>query len=194
MPYEGHQDECFSVADQRFCYSDYEIAPGYHNATSHGGPIRAGLPVRISYRDGRILKLEVPKGDVPSPAQSEAVESQGQQQWQQRAENDPFEQEMAIAALFTAASWTLWWNLRWKQAMRFWVKPPFRPWVEIAFRIFCALNFIGAVIALIRQLLSHPLSHSHILATVEIASIMCAVVALMTAFTLRIAHRRDAKP
>ena len=88
MPYEGHQDECFSVADQRFCYSDYEIAPGFHNATSHGGPIRAGLPVRISYRDSRILKLEVPKGDVPTPSRSAAIESQGQQQWQQRAEND----------------------------------------------------------------------------------------------------------
>lgn len=77
--------------------------------------------------------------------------------------------------------------------MRFWVKPPYRPWVELAFRIFFALNFIGAVIALIRQLLSHPASHSHILATVEIASIICAVVALMTAFTLWMAHRRDTK-
>ena len=47
------------------------------------------MPVRISYRDGRILKLEVPRGDVPTAAQSAAIESQGEQQWQQRSENDP---------------------------------------------------------------------------------------------------------
>ncbi|GGG67716.1 hypothetical protein [Edaphobacter dinghuensis] len=193
MPYEGHQDECFSVADQRFCYSDYEIAPGFHNATSHGGPIRAGLPVRISYRDGRILKLEVPRGDVPTPAQSATIESQGQRQWQQRAENDPIEQEVTTAALFTAACWTLWWNVKWKQTMRFWVKPPYRPWVELAFRIFFALDFLGAVVALIRQFHLHPLSQGHILTTIKIASIMCVVVALMSAFTLWMAQRRDTK-
>src|ERR1700722_17382262 len=38
MPYEGHQDECFSVKDQRFCYSDYQVTHGFHNAASHGGP------------------------------------------------------------------------------------------------------------------------------------------------------------
>src|SRR5271168_4769386 len=37
MPYEGHQMECFSVQDKRFCYSDYVIAPGFRNTTSHGG-------------------------------------------------------------------------------------------------------------------------------------------------------------
>ena len=47
MPYEGHQDECFSVQHQRFCYSDFEIAPGFHNATSHGGPIRSVYPSEL---------------------------------------------------------------------------------------------------------------------------------------------------
>ena len=154
--------------------------------------------LRYSLRDfptcsGLALRLEVPRGDVATPAQSAAIKSQGQQQWQQRSENDPFEQEMTTAALFTAACWTLWWNLKWKQAMRFWVKPPYRPWVELTFRIFFALNFIGAVVALIRQLHSYPVSDSHILTTVEIAGIMCAVVALMTASTLWMAHRRDTK-
>lgn len=41
MPYEGHQDECFSAQDQRFCYSDYEIAPGFHNAAHMVVPFAA---------------------------------------------------------------------------------------------------------------------------------------------------------
>jgi hypothetical protein len=85
MPYEGHQDECLSVQDQRFCYSDYEIAPGFHNATSHGGPIRAGLPVRIAYRDGRILKLEIPEDQATTPAQSAAITTEGERLSRQRA-------------------------------------------------------------------------------------------------------------
>lgn len=56
---QGRQKECFSVQDQRFCYSDYEIAPGFHTAASHGGPIRTGLQVRIAYREGRILRLDI---------------------------------------------------------------------------------------------------------------------------------------
>jgi len=59
MPYEGHANECFAVSDQRFCYSDYAVYPGFNNATSHGGPIREGLPVRISYIGNDILKIEV---------------------------------------------------------------------------------------------------------------------------------------
>jgi len=63
MPFEGHRPECLSVQEKRFCYSDYEIAPGFHKSASHGGPIRAGLPVRIAYitagRHNTILKLEI---------------------------------------------------------------------------------------------------------------------------------------
>ena len=49
MPYEGHNEECFTVEDQRFCYSDYVVTPGFHNTASHGGPIPAGIHVRIAY-------------------------------------------------------------------------------------------------------------------------------------------------
>jgi hypothetical protein len=49
MPYEGHQEECFSVLTETFCYSDYVITGGFNNTASHGGPIREGLPVRVSY-------------------------------------------------------------------------------------------------------------------------------------------------
>jgi hypothetical protein len=193
MPYEGHQDECFSVQDQRFCYSDYEIAPGFHNAASHGGLIRSGLLVRIAYRDGHILRLDIPKDQAPTPAQSAAVTTEREHQWQQRSENDPFMQKMNTAFLFTALCWTLWWNLQWKLVMRFWLKPPYRPWVEILFRVFFAVSFFGAVIEFARQLLTHPLSKQDIFPTIQIAAIMCAVVALMSAFTLRMARKRDAK-
>jgi hypothetical protein len=191
MPYEGHQNECFSVQEQRFCYSDYEITPGFHNAVSHGGPIRAGLPVRIAYRNDLILRLDVPKDQALTPAQSAAVTKESERQWQQRTENDPFLQKMTTAFLFTAMCWTLWWNLQWKRVMRFWLKPPYLPWVQVLFRVFFALNFLGALIGFVRQLFSHPLTKQDIIPTVRIAAIMCAIVAAMSAFVLWQAQRRD---
>jgi hypothetical protein len=59
MPYAGHQDECFSVKGTSFCYSDFEPTAGFNNTASHGGPIRSGLPVRVAYVDGHILRIEV---------------------------------------------------------------------------------------------------------------------------------------
>jgi len=48
-PYEGHQDESFSVGGVRFAYSDYVITGGFRQSSSHGGPIHQGLVVRIRY-------------------------------------------------------------------------------------------------------------------------------------------------
>jgi hypothetical protein len=64
MPYAGHQDECFRVQKERFCYSDYSVSPAFNQSASHGGPIRAGLPVRIAYLENdhfnaQILRLEI---------------------------------------------------------------------------------------------------------------------------------------
>ncbi|MBA3834001.1 MAG: hypothetical protein H0X34_19350 [Chthoniobacterales bacterium] len=59
MPYTGHRDESFVVADHRFHYSDYEVTAGFNQSTSHGGPIRDGLRVRIHCIGNRIAKLEV---------------------------------------------------------------------------------------------------------------------------------------
>ena len=193
MPYEGHQDECFSVQDQRFCYSDYDIAPGFHNAASHGGPIRSGLQVRIAYREGVILRLDVAKEQALTPAQSAAITAEGERQWQQRTENDPVVHRMNIAFLFTAMCWTLWWNLQWKRVMRFWAKPPYKPWVEVLFRVFFAANFIGAVIEFVRRLVSRPLARQDVFPTIQIAAIMCVVVAVMSASVLWMAERRDTK-
>lgn len=68
MPFEGHQPECFSVQSKRFCYSDYEIQAGFNRSASHGGPIRPGLPVRIAYYSGQILRLEIRSDAVGEPA------------------------------------------------------------------------------------------------------------------------------
>ena len=63
MPYEGHATEHFVVNGVRFEYSDFEVTSGFNNTSSHGGPVRQGLYVRIHYieRNSKnvILKLEI---------------------------------------------------------------------------------------------------------------------------------------
>ena len=58
-PVTGHAMEGFRVAGKCFEYSDYVITGGFNNTSSHGGPIRDGLPVRVSYVGNKIVKLEV---------------------------------------------------------------------------------------------------------------------------------------
>jgi hypothetical protein len=66
-PVTGHAMESFDVNSVPFRYSDNVIIAGFNQTSSHGGPIREGLPVHIWYRpfgSGRnayneILKLEV---------------------------------------------------------------------------------------------------------------------------------------
>jgi hypothetical protein len=57
-PYSGHSMESFAVDGHRFSYSDYVVTPGFHSTASHGGPIREGLYVRITYAGNVILRLE----------------------------------------------------------------------------------------------------------------------------------------
>jgi hypothetical protein len=59
MPSSGHKMESFRVNGVKFEYSDYVITPGFNNTTSHGGPIVEGLPVRVSYINQTIVKLEI---------------------------------------------------------------------------------------------------------------------------------------
>jgi hypothetical protein len=63
MPYSGHDEEHFTVQGVYFAYSDYVITPGFNNTSSHGGPIRAGLLVRIHFigpaTRATIVKLEI---------------------------------------------------------------------------------------------------------------------------------------
>jgi hypothetical protein len=51
MPYTGHALERVCVQDTCFEYSDCVVTSGFNNnTTSHGGPIREGLRVRIAHR------------------------------------------------------------------------------------------------------------------------------------------------
>jgi hypothetical protein len=59
MPYTGHAMESFVVQGVRFEYSDYVITAGCNNTSSHGGPVREGLPVKIWYLRGEILRLDI---------------------------------------------------------------------------------------------------------------------------------------
>jgi len=59
MPPEGHASEHFEVDGHHYSYSDYGIQPGFNNTSSHGGPIREGLRVRIADVDGSIARLEI---------------------------------------------------------------------------------------------------------------------------------------
>jgi hypothetical protein len=59
MPYSGHSEESFTVGGHRFAYSDYVVTTGFHNTSSHGGPIHEGLYVRITYLGNLIVRLEV---------------------------------------------------------------------------------------------------------------------------------------
>ncbi|MEO7576992.1 MAG: hypothetical protein ABIT83_05210, partial [Massilia sp.] len=66
MPAAGHAMERFCVQQACFSYSDFVIGGGFNNTASHGGPIRAGLPVRVTYVDGDIVKLEIaPQAAAP---------------------------------------------------------------------------------------------------------------------------------
>lgn len=59
MPKEGHVNERFVVGGRRYSYSDYEVTAGFNNTSSHGGPIREGLRVRVVDVDGKIARLEI---------------------------------------------------------------------------------------------------------------------------------------
>jgi hypothetical protein len=63
MPYSGHTPglESFTVSGVPFSYSDYIPVAGFNLTSSHGGPIRQGLPVRIWYVGNEIVKLEIKK-------------------------------------------------------------------------------------------------------------------------------------
>jgi hypothetical protein len=59
MPYTGHAHESFVVGGKTFSYSDYILTGCFNNATSHGGPSKPGLTVRISHVGNCIVRLEV---------------------------------------------------------------------------------------------------------------------------------------
>lgn len=59
MPASGHDSERFCVEGVCFSYSDFGITFGFNNTSSHGGPIKSGLRVRVTHLHNSILKLEI---------------------------------------------------------------------------------------------------------------------------------------
>lgn len=55
----GGKNECFSIGERRFCYSDYVVTPGFNRTRALGGPISPGLQVRLSAIGDTIVRLEV---------------------------------------------------------------------------------------------------------------------------------------
>jgi len=61
------KSESFDVNSVKFSYSDNLLIAGFNHTAFHGGPIRQGLPVRIWYRHGQILRLQI------KPAEANAL-------------------------------------------------------------------------------------------------------------------------
>jgi hypothetical protein len=59
MTYAGQPHESFSIGNQSFSYSDFVVTPCFNNSSSHGGPMRPGLHLRVSYSDDCILRIEI---------------------------------------------------------------------------------------------------------------------------------------
>jgi hypothetical protein len=53
------KSECLLVDGQRFCYSQWEISPGYNRVRYLFGALQDGTHVRLSVIDGMIVRLEV---------------------------------------------------------------------------------------------------------------------------------------
>jgi hypothetical protein len=56
-------------ASQCRALGSVKVVCGFNNTSSHGGPIREGLPVRVSYVGNTILKLEIRSGYAPSKSE-----------------------------------------------------------------------------------------------------------------------------
>jgi hypothetical protein len=136
MPYEGHQDECFSVQSERFCYSDYGVQAGFNQSASHGGPIRQRLPVRVAYYGDQILRLEVRADSLPSLSERSAYSTTEQNKWAQREQKDPVLDHMNLGFALAVVFITLCWNLDWQHYMRYWIRrgPPYGRYWQWGFR------------------------------------------------------------
>ena len=191
MPYEGHQDECFSVRSETFCYSDYGVTAGFNNSASHGGPIREGLPVRVSYIGNTIVRLEVRSDALPSVGERSASAKAAQKDWQQREERDPVLDRLNLGFLTAAVFLTGWCNLQPQRFIRLWLKPPYKPVTLILFRLSFAANLIGAISYLIEQVNRHHRSMAQYRAAAEIAAAWIAVIWGMVTVALWFARQRD---
>jgi hypothetical protein len=64
MPAPGKGNAQFCVSGVCFYYSDNVVTAGFNQTNSSGGPIREGLPVRVTYVENTIVKLEVAESSL----------------------------------------------------------------------------------------------------------------------------------
>jgi len=154
MPYEGHQEECFRVNNQQFCYSDYIVQPGFRQSASHGGPIREGLPVRIYYYEGQILRLDIRADMLPSEVARASYAKAEEAKWYDWVRNDPTNDRMGLALAFAFVLISLCWNLDWRHYMRYWIRkgPPYSALWELVFRASFLLTFVGSTVSMVRMI------------------------------------------
>jgi hypothetical protein len=158
LPYEGHQDECFRVEKQKFCYSDYEVSPAFNQTASHGGPIRAGLPVRVAYIEDadfkpHILRLEIRSDMMPSAAERTALSKSEESKWKKWTEQNPYANRYGLGFYLAAFLISLCWNLDWRHYLRYWIGsgPPYSRRWELAFRAFFLACVVGSAVGLVRM-------------------------------------------
>lgn len=61
MPSDGSSSESFTIAGHTFYYSNYSIyntSNCFDQTAAHGGPIRSGMILRVTFVDGCILRIE----------------------------------------------------------------------------------------------------------------------------------------
>ena len=197
MPYGGRQNECFRVENQKFCYSDYDASVTFHQSASHGGPIRAGLPVRIAYYEddnfqARILRLEIRADSLSSEAERTGYAKAEEEKWQRTVNEDASEDVMTFGFLMAAFAWTLWWNIDWPRFIKFYgvSGPPYRRWVKAVFRTFFALCSLGAAEDLLRRLLERTRPANFYGKALLIAIAWFAVIVLLVRIAESIADRK----
>lgn len=69
----GTEKFCISESETCFSYSAFTVTPGFNQTAADGSPIVNGLPVRVTYKDNTILKLEAAK--KPMPPQQDAKDA-----------------------------------------------------------------------------------------------------------------------
>ena len=125
------EDESFEVGGAPFRYGDGKVSAGFEKTAWQGGPIREGLPVRITYRDKTILRLEVRADHMPAVAKHVEIARHEQNQALQKL---PMLGGMVALTLIV-----LLWNLDWRHYSRY---APFLS--ERVFRGFALLCFVSA--------------------------------------------------
>ena len=190
MPYQGHGEECFTVDSETFCYSDYVVTLGFNNTASHGGPIREGLPVRVSFIGNTILRLEVRTDALASLPEREAFARASRSDWQKRREQDPMLDRMTLGFAIAVLFFCGWWNVQPKRFMRFWLRPPYKPLTVTIFRIFFAANLLSALVFLVQQIARHqrPLANYEI--AMAIAAAWLFFIVLMVMLIERLGRRQ----